>query len=590
VCELEPDQQVTLGRSRDNFVVLRDEHASRLHAKIFFEDGRWCIRDHGLNGTRVDGERIAGRTELDHGQEIRIGDTRLRFTLENGSPGATPAQGYPVARHSPRPPESVSMSTTRLQADELTALCSFMGQAVEEQEAHQLVRRALQLIHAQTSASVVGYLSANPADPVPKIVLPESAQVDVALSRQLTRRVQRDGKTVWLGTDMAETQPTDSLSPFHDALCLPLRSAGQPLGALHVYKAGNFFAERDVRFCEALAGYLGNNLHVLRARRNLEAENSRLRGHLPIADDLVGDSPLMQKLRDQIARAAPQPFTVLVTGESGSGKELVALALHRRSQRADGPLVVVNCAAIAPTLMESELFGYRKGAFSGAERDYPGLFQQADEGTLFLDEVGELSLDCQAKLLRVIEGKAFRPIGTTAEVKADFRIVAATHRDLEKEVGEGRFRQDLFYRLRVIQLYAPPLREHPEDLPYLVQYFLDKLSVECRRSVKLTDAATRKLQGYSWPGNVRQLRAVLESAVVMSDSDVVDAEGIHLFTAGGKQDAPPSLNLDELEAWAIERAMKQTDNNVTAAAKVLGISRDTLHTRLKKKGPRGEAG
>jgi Nif-specific regulatory protein len=590
MCDLEPDQQITLGRSRDNVVVLRDEHASRLHAKILFEEGRWCIRDLGLNGTRVDGERIAGRTELEHGQEIRIGDTRLRFTLANGAyTNATPAQGYPVARHTPRAGEAASMSTTRLQADELTALCSFMGQAVEESEAHQLIRRALQLIHAQTSASIVGYLSANPSDPIPKLVLPDSAQVDIALSRQLTRRVQRDGKTVWLGTDMAETQPTDSLSPFHDALCLPLKSAGQPLGALHVYKAGNFFTERDVRFCEALAGYLGNSLHVLRVRRNLEAENSRLRFHLPSADELVGDSTTMQRLRDQIARAAPQPFTVLVHGESGSGKELVALALHKRSQRAQGPLVVVNCAAIAPTLMESELFGYRKGSFSGADRDHPGMFQQADEGTLFLDEVGELSLDCQAKLLRVIEGKSFRPIGTTAEVKADFRIVAATHRDLEKEVAEGRFRNDLFYRLRVIQLTAPPLREHPEDMPFLVQYFLDKLSVECRRSVKLTDAAMRKLQAYSWPGNVRQLRAVLESAVVMSESDVVDENGIHLFAAGEKPDAPPSLNLNELEAWAIERAMRRTDGNVTAAAKILGISRDTLHTRLKKKSTNGEA-
>ena len=166
---------------------------------------------------------------------------------------------------------------------------------------------------------------------------------------------------------------------------------------------------------------------------------------------------------------------MLVQGESGSGKELVALALHRNSRRADGPLVVVNCAAIAPTLLEAELFGYKKGAFSGADRDHPGLFQQADEGTLFLDEVGELSLECQAKLLRVIEGKAFRPVGATADVKVDVRIVAATHRDLEKEVKAGRFRQDLLFRLRVIQIRVPPLREHPEDIPELAGFFLAKV-------------------------------------------------------------------------------------------------------------------
>lgn len=219
---------------------------------------------------------------------------------------------------------------------------------------------------------------------------------------------------------------------------------------------------------------------------------------------------------------------MLVQGESGSGKELVALALHRNSRRNEGPLVVVNCAAIAPTLLEAELFGYKKGAFSGADRDHPGLFQQADEGTLFLDEVGELSLECQAKLLRVIEGKAFRPVGATSDIKADVRIVAATHRDLDKDVKAGRFRQDLLFRLKVIQVRVPPLREHPEDVPELAAFFLAKVSSECRRKFKLTTAAMRKLQAYAWPGNVRQLRAAIESAAVMSEGDTIEADAIPL--------------------------------------------------------------
>src|SRR5262249_14017512 len=189
----------------------------------------------------------------------------------------------------------------------------------------------------------------------------------------------------------ATTRPTDSLVPFSDAMCLPVRASGPPFGALHAYKANAYFTERDVRFCEAVIGYLGSSLQTLRARRTLEFENSRLRGHVPVADDLVGESPALRELRERVRRAAAQSATVLIHGESGVGKELVALGLHRQSRRADGPMVPVNCAAIQQSMLEAELFGYRKGAFTGADRDYPGLFQMADEGTLFLDEVGELS-------------------------------------------------------------------------------------------------------------------------------------------------------------------------------------------------------
>jgi Nif-specific regulatory protein len=243
------------------------------------------------------------------------------------------------------------------------------------------------------------------------------------------------------------------------------------------------------------------------------------------------------------------------------------------------------------------LFGYKKGAFSGADRDHPGLFQQADEGTLFLDEVGELSLECQAKLLRVIEGKAFRPVGATCDVKVDVRIVAATHRDLEKEVKAGKFRQDLLFRLRVIQIRVPPLREHPEDIPELAGFFLAKVSAECRRNFKFTQAAMRKLQAYAWPGNVRQLRAAIENAAVMSELDTLDADALPLTGASELPssgmhkaiDAPISLDMEEIETWAIRKALKQTSGNVSHAAKLLGMSRDTLHTKIKKKGIDREA-
>jgi Nif-specific regulatory protein len=423
--------------------------------------------------------------------------------------------------------------------------------------------------------------------------MPETAAVDIPLSQRLTAQAVQNGKTIWLFPELtASHPPTDSLSAFADAICIPLKASGDPFAALHVYRSGRAFLERDVRFIEAVAGFLAHGLEIHRNRRTLEAENYRLRIHTPAADEIIGSSNAVIALRQQILKAAPQPFTVLVSGESGSGKELVALALHRNSRRAEGPLVVVNCAAIAPTLLEAELFGYKKGAFSGADRDHPGLFQQADEGTLFLDEVGELSLDCQAKLLRVIEGKAFRPVGATTDIKVDVRIVAATHRDLEKEVKAGKFRQDLLFRLKVIPIRVPPLREHPEDIPELAGFFLAKVSAECRRNFKITPAAMRKLQGYHWPGNVRQLRAAIESAAVMSEQEVIEADAIPLggvseMLSGVSQksvDAPNSLDMDVVEEWAIRKALKQTGGNVSHAAKLLGMSRDTLHTKIKKKG------
>jgi two-component system response regulator HydG len=230
------------------------------------------------------------------------------------------------------------------------------------------------------------------------------------------------------------------------------------------------------------------------------------------------------------------------------------------------------------------LFGHVKGAFSGADRSHPGLFEQADEGTLFLDEIGELSPECQAKLLRVLDGKGFRPVGGTADVRVDVRIIAATNRDLEREVEEGQFREDLFYRLR-IPIRVPPLRDHAEDVPVLVAHFLARLCVEYRRTVQLTDAALRRLQEFSWPGNVRQLRSVLETAVAMSAGDTIDADDLPLGPDRRKPATGlPILNLEALEADAMRQALRHTDGNKAQAAKLLGIHRDTLLLKLRKYG------
>lgn len=583
--DLSTEGSNTLGRHQSNSIVLLDEHASRRHAEIVFEDGQWLLRetDSPRNGTKVNGERIRQHAVLQNGYEIRIGDTRLRFSCSITQTLRMSARDEskltPIGTTMPH---AVKLLQAPLQENELNALLTFIDQSIEEADPRRLIGHALALIHAQTSACVTGFLSLDPDDPLPKVVLPELAHVDFHLSQQLTKRVQRDGRSVWLGGEINRINPSDSLLPFTDALCVPLRVSDSPLGALHVYKSSEGFTEREKCFCEVLAGYLAKSLHVLRTRRTLEAENTRLRVRVS-GDQLVGDSPAMQQLRQLIAKAAVRSSTVLIRGESGVGKELVALALHRQSNRREEPLVVVNCAAITSTMPEAELFGHCKGAYTGADRDRPGLFRQADEGTLFLDEVGELTLECQAKLLRVIEGKGFRPVGVDDEVKVDVRIIAATNRNLEKEVSAGKFRKDLFFRLQGIPIEVPPLREHAEDIPVLVQFFLDNLALECRRQVKMTDAALQRLQQYPWPGNVRQLRSVLECAVFMSDQETLEADDLRLPAELSESPAPP-LDLAQLETWAIKHALKQTEGNITQAAKLLGIVRETLSTKIKKFG------
>ena len=625
--DLMPSHTATIGRSRDSALFVPNDLVSRLHAKVYFDAGRWFVRDFGLNGTRIDGTRITGATHLADGNTIQLGDVKLRFQLNGATtpithqtppplagtlltPGAfrrtpvpnrfaadangTKVHGYPVReRPAGHAADESDGTDTQLKVDELTALCRYMTEAVTATDPTELIAQTLRTVINQTSATLAGYLSLDPTDLMPKVVLPEKAAVDMRLSRRLTERVRTTRKKAWLFGDET-TNPGESLQSLTDAVCLPLTAAsGEPFAAIHVYRVGRGFTDREVRFVEVVAGFLAPTLEVHRHRRKLQAENTRLRSVAPAADELIGDSSAIMNLRMQIGRAAPQPFTVLIHGESGSGKELVAQALHRNSARAEGPMLVVNCAAIAPTLLEAELFGYRKGAFSGADRDHPGLFEQADEGTMVLDEVGELSLECQAKLLRVIEGKAFRAVGGTRDLKVDVRLVAATHRDLEAEVRAGRFRQDLFFRLKVIYLQVPALREHPEDVPELAHFFLERLSVQCRRSFKLTPAALAKLQNFPWPGNVRQLRAVLESAAVMSDGETIDADALPLGPSEpppsppgtpAAADLPPSLDVDDLETWAIRKAMIQTGGNVSQSAKLLGMSRDTLHTKLKKKG------
>lgn len=575
--ELSVEVAATIGRSRENTVVLRDEHASRVHARVQFDRGQWFVRDFGLNGTRLNGVQVNREAPLRNGDEVRVGDTKMQFrTLDNLQSGPVTKR---IEMQSPADPPP----STLLQQDDLSVLCNFMAAAVRDQDAHKLLRRALDVVLHQTSACLVGFLSADPNEPMTKMVSPETATVDSQLSRQLIKRVLLENKAAWMRHELAEALPPESIANYSDAICLPVKAAnGRSMGTIHLYRSEAFFSDRDMRFCETLTLYLASALQMLRTQTTLRAENSRLRGRAEVFEDLVGDSRQICDLRDLIERVAPRAATALVRGESGSGKELVAVALHRQSGRNSGPLVIVNCAAISAHLMESELFGYRKGAFSGADRDHPGYFLQADEGTIFLDEIGELSLDCQSKLLRVLDGRSFRQVGGTEEICVNVRIVAATNRDLEYDVKAGRFRDDLYFRLKVVTIDVPPLRNHLDDIPYLVQFFLDKFSAEHRRHYKITDAALEKLKTHAWPGNVRQLRTVLESAAVLAKTEFLDTSDIRMESDDVLLGGDPTFHLEKIESRVICKALMQCDGNRTKAAELLGINRETLYKKMKK--------
>ena len=331
--------------------------------------------------------------------------------------------------------------------------------------------------------------------------------------------------------------------------------------------------------------------------RMLEIENQALRKEVRKKynfDKIIGKTPIMTELFQRVEAVAPTPSTVLIRGENGTGKELIAHAIHYNSTRAKGPLVKVNCGVLSEGVLESELFGHVKGAFTGAHRDKMGRFEMAHGGTIFLDEIGDISLNMQVKLLRVIQEKEFERVGGNETIKVDVRIIAATNRNLEEAIAEKKFREDLYYRLNVIPIVVPPLRERKDDIPLLVDYFIKKFNTDFNKSIQGVDEeALQALMAYDWPGNIRELENVLERAIVLSRSDILTVKDFpetigvqkrqnnHFSYVEGQQ-----LNelVEEFEKTIIEQALEKYNGNKLRTAEKLGIHRSTFMSKLKKYG------
>jgi len=371
------------------------------------------------------------------------------------------------------------------------------------------------------------------------------------------------------------------------AIVSPMMAFGRANGAVWAEASpGTALDEQHVQLLLVIAALSAVAREQASETARLEETNERLRADINIEHNMVGSSRSMRTLFDRIARVARTDSTLLVRGESGTGKELVARAAHRNSPRADRAFVAINCAALTETLLESELFGHEKGAFTGAIGLKKGKLELADGGTLFLDEIGELPLTLQAKLLRALQEREFERVGGTRPIRVDFRLIAATNRDLEAAVKEGSFRQDLFYRLNVITLALPPLRDRPDDIPALAEYFVRKHATRSGRRVQgLHREALDRLTKYHWPGNVRELENVIEQALALGMSDRITLEDLPLLLSTTASRRLGSLNYHETVEGTkrdlILRAFEEADHNHTAAARLLGVHPNYLHRLLR---------
>lgn len=655
VFRLVPGRTVTIGRASTNQIVVKDERASRQHAEIFVTRGIWTLRDlDSRNGTFLGEKQIRGDYALQPGDVVRIAQCHLAFVQDLTQAFPDPTTGMPGLAQLPIGEETVTgaLATETGEFDpsdladnphEPTTITHRRNQtrflvpggAIDVpvprlgQAAAKLCRLAFELasqpdVTAVAHLALSGLFESTHVDAGAVLLVPRDgneifvpADLKVVASRTdnepiyhrpsnfLAATVLRDGEAVLARNIEGDSQlaTRDSKGEFHatGAICAPIRQDRRVIGLIHLYATApdRVPDPDDLEFTLAVADNVALAIRNL-ARQQELAENLNqtrsevleLRKQLGAESELIGSSPVLNHVQQQIARAAPSRATVLIRGESGVGKELVARAMHFASPRKKGPFICLNCAALTETLLESELFGHERGAFTGATERKFGKFEQAHQGTLMLDEIGEMSPSIQAKFLRVLEGHPFERVGGSQPVKVDVRAIAATNRDLEKAVAEGSFRRDLYFRLRVVEIFVPPLRKRPEDIIELSNYFLDRYSGETGRKIRgFTPEALQLMKQYRWPGNVRELKNVIERAVVLARTDFIDGDDLNLSTLAtvsesGEIPAPKStfepMSLDEVERRHIHATLRATNWNKSRTAAILGVERSTLDRKIRR--------
>ena len=611
-----PDGEATLGRDPTNAVAVADASVSRKHCLLRRdEDERFQIKDlDSRNGTLVNGLAVKEQW-LRHGDEIATGDSMFLFLTEDEDQ-AVPASRvefddshFSAETKVIHPKEVLYLQPERLLrelpaasavARNLNALLKISRVVHAIRDLEELQAQLLDLIFEVVPAGRGAILLAEGAAQEFTCLYARTRQAGqpqlVRVSRTIARQVMQENVAI-LGMDVPTSdalRDVESLvaSEVRSLLCVPLTVFQRVIGCIYLdsTNSANRFQEDHLQLLAAIAGISAVALDNARRLQWLEQENQRLTSEVRQEQSLVGEGARMKEIFQFLARVAPTDSTVLIEGESGTGKELAARALHRNSPRANKPFVAINCAAIPESLLETDLFGHERGAFTGAAGQKKGRLEVADGGVVFLDEIGELAPTLQVKLLRVLQEREFERVGGTHTIKIDVRLIAATNCDLNEAVRTGEFRQDLYYRLAVVRLTMPPLRERREDIPMLARHFLQKNAKRSNVKPKpISREAMAALVHYEWPGNVRELENAIERALVMGSSDAVLLEDLpesllEQESAAEMHEGKYHASLKELKKQLIIDAVEQTRGNYVDAAAILGVHPNYLHRLIRNLG------
>ncbi|MBS1786926.1 MAG: sigma 54-interacting transcriptional regulator [Acidobacteria bacterium] len=607
------EEEVLFGRESSSRISLADLSTSRRHCRIRHESDAYVLTDlESFNGTFVNGLPVKERP-LEHGDRIAVGNSHFLFLLHDKETVSDSGkvqldEGENLTSDTVRirqedllllQPERQSSlpPKARLVAD-LNALLKISRTINSIRSLEELQRQLLELIFEVVPAQRGAILLTDGKSKLDEFASTfgwdrqAGAQTTVRISRAILNQVLSDGEAI-LSNNILENEAfgeNESLmvSQTRALLAVPILLMNRKLGAIYLSTsdAAAKFDEDHLQLVSAIAGIAAVALENVRQLEWLENENQRLTDEINIERSMVGEGKRMRDVYQFIAKVAPTDSTVLIRGESGTGKELAAHSIHQNSPRSRKPFVAINCAALTETLLESELFGHEKGAFTGAIAQKKGKFEVADGGTIFLDELGEMSLVLQAKLLRVLQEQEFERVGGTRPIKVDVRLIAATNRDLEASIKDGSFRQDLYYRLNVVSLKLPPLRERREDIPLLASYFATRCAARCKRQVRgIAPDARALLTAYAWPGNVRELENAIERAVVLGSTDLIRPEDLPeaiLETEADTSTTSVSIanyheTIKETKKQLILKAIAEADGNITEAARLLGVQANYLH-------------
>ena len=583
------DTDLTLGRDPANSISISDDSLSLRHCIILANHDHYLIRDLDTQlGTLVNGVRITEHP-LTHGDKIQIGDSVFQFALADFS---SPAAAH-TAHLSPEATIASQLPNDRLVRDFGTLLMiatRLRGIHDSDSLLWQLVGVLFEVVPADRVAILLGddIFTLQPTFAWDKASGPD---VPVRVSRTVVDRVITDRQPLLVNDVHQNLSDGISLADLEifSVLCVPMCTPDKQFGLIYAdtRQPGSLFDDGHLHLLSAIATIAALAFESARSLQSLALENQLLKAEICSHFDIIGDTPSMQELFRFITKVAPTESSVIVYGESGTGKELVARAIHHNSRRADKPFVAINCAALTETLLESELFGYEKGAFTGALTQKRGYLEAADGGTIFLDEIGELALNLQAKLLRVLQEREVVRVGGTRPTKVDLRVLAATNKPLTQLVKTGKFREDLFYRLDVVSCHISPLRNRRDDIPILARHFAEKYAARCNRHVSgLAADAIACLTRYDWPGNVRELENAIERAVVLGSTPQIlrdDLPESLTELAPASADSPTSYHSEvaRKKRELILNALNQTNSNFTDAAKLLAIHPNYLHRLVR---------